>query len=111
MNASSGDLLTAELVVLEKNQIEVQGALNFETVPALMKRAETILCDIDEAEFSFKGVGDSNSAGLAFLLEIKRHMNAKNKTVIFSDLPGQIRTIAHAYGIDVELGTYLGLQD
>ena len=116
MNTSAQDSikkgqLAAGLLVPGDSQIEVQGVLNFETVPVLMKQAEGLLQNLSEAKFSFKGVDDSNSAGLALLLELKRFMNSKNKNIVFSDLPVQIRTIAHAYGMDAELDAYLGLQD
>ena len=120
MNISDQDVikkgqLTADLLVLDNNQIEVQGVLNFETVPVLMKQAEDLLHELNDGSndvrVSFKGVTDSNSAGLALLLELKRYMNTKNKNIVFADLPKQVRIVAHAYGIDAELGSYLGLQD
>jgi ABC-type transporter Mla MlaB component len=101
--------LSASLSVHDGNLIEINGVLDFDTVPALMKEAEVLLQKLNEAKLSFKGVVDSNSAGLALLLELKRYMQSKNKTVIFSDLPEQIRTIARAYGVDAELGSNLGL--
>lgn len=103
--------LEADLSVSENNQIEVRGILNFETVPVLMKELESLLQTFDDAKVSFKGVTDSNSAGLALLLEMKRYMQTKNKNIAFADLPEQVRTIAHAYGIDAELGSFLDLQD
>lgn len=116
MNTSDRDLIkkeqsTASLSVLDNNQIEVQGVLNFETVPVLMKQAEDFLQKFNDVRVSFKGVTDSNSAGLALLLEMKRYMHTKNKNIVFADLPEQICTIAHAYGIDAELGSFLDLQD
>ena len=115
MNISKEALLTASLSVSENNQIEVHGVLNFDTVPDLMRQAEILMSRLidgsNDVRVSFKGVTDSNSAGLAMLLEMKRYMHKKNKNIVFSDLPEQVRIVAHACGIDAELSSYLGLQD
>jgi ABC-type transporter Mla MlaB component len=105
----------ASISVLDNNQIELQGILNFESVPILMKQAVILLQKLnngsDDVVVSFNGVTDSNSAGLALLLEIKRYMQTKNKAITFTDLPEQISTIAYAYGINAELASFLNLQD
>ena len=93
------------------NLIQVQGILNFETVPVLMKQAERLLAKLDDARVSFQDVVDSNSAGLALLLEMARYMYIQNKSINFHDLPEQVRIMAHAYGIDAELNEHLESAD
>ena len=97
----------ANLAVSDDMIIRVQGVLNFETVPALMKDAEQLFKKMDRARVNFAGVVDSNSAGLALLFEMARTMKLSNKSIDFEELPEQIVIVAQAYGIDSELDTYL----
>lgn len=98
-------------MVTGEGQITVRGNLNFDTVPALMKEAESLLYKVKQARLSFAEVTGGNSAGLAFILELKRYMQLQNKAIVFADLPEQILTMASAYDIDVELNEYLGLKE
>lgn len=97
----------ASLSVSGDNTIKVQGILNFETVPVLAKEAERLFKKMDEVHVSFAEVEDSNSAGLAFLLEMARIMKLSNKSINFAELPEQMLIVARAYGVDSELNTYL----
>ena len=93
------------------NQIDIQGELNFDTVPVVMRKAKTMLDSLDRVFVSFAGVRDSNSAGLALLLEMARYMRSHNKAVYFQDVPQQLHNVAHAYGIEAELAARLDSQD
>lgn len=101
----------ASINLSDENHINVKGVLNFDTVPALMKQAEQLLSKLDNARVSFTEVVDSNSAGLALLLEMARFMKVKNKSINFHDLPEQVQVMAHAYGIDAELNEHLESAD
>lgn len=107
MSTSSREQTTASFTVSGDNHIKVQGVLNFETVPALAKEAESLLKKMDNVCVNFAEVKDSNSAGLALLLEMTRTMKLNNKSIDFTDLPEQIVHVARAYGIDSELNTTL----
>ena len=98
--------MSAELSVVENNII-ISGVLNFETVPVLMKQAEPLLKNKDKVNVNLAAVTDSNSAGLALLLEMMRVMKLQNKSINFENLPEQICIVANAYGIDYELGSFL----
>lgn len=76
-----------------------------------MKQAEKIFKKLDAAYVSFSSVTDSNSAGLALLLEMARYMKLQNKPIYFQDLPKQINIVARAYGIEAELDVRLNSQD
>lgn len=102
---------TASIALSGDNQVNVKGVLNFETVPVLMKQAEQLLIKLDNARVSFTDVEDSNSAGIALLLEMARFMKVKNKLINFHDLPEQVLIMAHAYGIDAELNEHLESAD
>ena len=97
----------ASLVVSGDDNIRVQGILNFDTVPVLMKEAEQLFKKMNSAHVNFAEVKDSNSAGIALLLEMARTMKVKNKSIEFAELPEQMCIVARAYGIDSEMDSYL----
>ena len=97
----------ASLSLSSDNTVKVQGVLNFETVPVLAKEAERLFKKMDNVHVSFAEVEDSNSAGLALLLEMARIMKLDNKSINFAQLPEQMTIVAKAYGIDSELSTYI----
>lgn len=101
--------LNAELSVVD-NSINVSGVLNFETVPALMRQAEQLFKKQNQVNIDLAGVTDSNSAGLALLLEMLRTIKLQNKLINFTNLPEQMSIVASAYGIDNELGSFLNAQ-
>lgn len=107
MSAQSS--MQAELSMVDNN-INVSGVLNFETVPALMKQAEQMFKSQNTVNVDLTDVTDSNSAGLALLLEMVRVTKLQNKTINFKNLPKQICIVANAYGIDEELGSFLNAQ-
>lgn len=89
------------------SNISVSGVLDFDTVPALMKEAEILLKNQPEISVDLADVTDSNSAGLALLLEMIRVTKLQNRTINFKNLPEQICIVANAYGIDGELESFL----
>lgn len=107
MNAKTSS--NAELSIVD-DSISVSGVLNFETVPALMKQAEQLFKNQQQVSVDLAGVTDSNSAGLAFLLEMLRTIKSQNKSINFKNLPKQIAIVASAYGIDSELDSFLNTQ-
>lgn len=107
MNTLGKEQSTASLRVSGDNAIKVQGVLNFETVPALAEEAKRLLEKMDHVRVSFAEVKDSNSAGLALLLEMARIMKLNNKSINFAELPEQMVIVAQAYGIDSELSAYI----
>lgn len=107
MTASGKEPSVASLSVSGDNTINVQGVLNFETVPALAKEAERLFKKMDKVHVSFAEVKDSNSAGLALLLEMARCTKLNNQSINFAELPEQMIIVARAYGLDSELGDYL----
>lgn len=101
--------LSAELSIVDDN-VSVSGVLSFETVPDLIKQVEQVIKNHDQVNVDLAGVVDSNSAGLALLLEMVRTTKLQNKSINFKNLPEQINIVASAYGIDSELGSFLNSQ-
>lgn len=86
----------------DKVRFVVSGTLGFDTAPDLMKQAWRLFAPFDSIEVDFSGVEHCNSAGLAVVLEIVKHMRQQNKSVCFKSLPDQICTFARAYSIEKE---------
>jgi len=86
----------------DKGCFVVSGTLGFDTAPDLMKQAWRLFAPFDSIVVDFSGVDNCNSAGLAIVLEIAKHMQQQNKTVCFQSLPEQIYTFARAYSIEKE---------
>jgi ABC-type transporter Mla MlaB component len=107
LNISGKEQSTASLSISGDNAIKVEGVLSFETVPALAKEAERLFKKMDNVHVSFAEVKDSNSAGLALLLEMARTMKLNNKSINFAELPEQMLIVARAYDMDSELDAYL----
>ena len=94
---------TAEISQLSADTFALKGVLSLDTVPALMKQAESLLVQSKDASVDFSGIEKTNSAGLALLLEMVRFMQLRNASVQFKNVPEQIAIVARAYGIDAAL--------
>jgi phospholipid transport system transporter-binding protein len=86
----------------DKGRFVVSGTLGFDTAPDLMKQAWRLFEPFDSIVVDFSGVENCNSAGLAVVLEIVKHMRQQNKSVCFQSLPDQVCTFARAYSIEKE---------
>lgn len=84
-------------------QYKINGVLDFDSVPDLMREIKKVLKDKSTASISFSGVEHTNSAGLALLLDIARFM--QGKIIQFTDIPQQMNVVANAYGVSDELRT------
>ncbi len=93
----------ARITALDHGQLQLSGELDFDTVPGLMKQAEVLLANVSDARVDFSTVANTNSAGLALLLEMLRFMRARDATIHFNNIPEQIAIVARAYGIDTAL--------
>jgi phospholipid transport system transporter-binding protein len=93
----------ADITAADGRRFRIDGVLDFDTVPQLMKQAQKLFAVADQVQVDFAGVTGCNSAGLALLLEMDRVMKQRNKPIQFFNLPQQIRTFAEAYAVDDEL--------
>ena len=82
---------------LESGRLLLRGELCFDSIPALLSQAETLLgqghgpLEIDLAE-----VGRVDSAGLALLIEWMRRARQQGRDIQFAHLPQQMLAIAEA---------------
>ena len=86
----------------QDNQVKLAGVLNFQSVAELLSVEHAWLksgnIDINLAEIS-----QSNSAGLALLLEWMKMAKQKGLQIKYHSVPEQLLSIARAYGVDQEL--------
>jgi ABC-type transporter Mla MlaB component len=90
----------AGITVDDGKRFRIDGILDFDTVPVLMKQASRLFASADSVQIDFAGVTGCNSAGLALLLEMVREMKQQNKPIEFFNMPKHIRIFAEAYAVD-----------
>ncbi len=87
-------------IVDNNGKLILSGELNFETIVALWKQSLPLLAKHSQIEIDLSKVTASNSGGLALLLEWLKLGKRENKTIRFSGMPDQLKSIAHVAGIE-----------
>lgn len=85
--------------VFEKNRLIISGDLNFKTIVLLWKQSLPYLENISHIDIDLSQVTNSNSAGLALLLEWLKYGKREKKTITFNGIPSQLHSIAEVAGI------------
>lgn len=93
----------ADITAAGGKLFRIDGMLDFDTVPLLLKQAHKLFAASDTIQLDFAGVTGCNSAGLALVLEMAREMKRQNKSIQYLNIPQQIRTFAEAYAVADEL--------
>ncbi len=101
-------LTQAEITQQNQQKYLISGAVDFLTVPDLMKRASVFFKGHKQSEranieVDLSQVTTCNSAGLALMLEMAKHARLNNIELHFNNLPENLLTIAKAYGIESEV--------
>jgi phospholipid transport system transporter-binding protein len=82
--------------------IRLNGPLDFSTVAELLDSGMDWPSEGD-IHIDLAGIGHSNSAGLALLLEWLQKAQQKGRQIKYHNVPEQLLGIARAYGIDRDL--------
>ncbi|MDH5602149.1 MAG: STAS domain-containing protein [Gammaproteobacteria bacterium] len=79
----------------------IEGELNMQTVPAVSQQLQNILPKTNGETYTLDlaSVTRSDSAGVALLVEVMQIAKAANQTLLFSNLPGQMKEIAGVSGL------------
>ena len=85
---------TATLAPLGDGRFKVSGALNAETVGALLERSEESFKGSPKLELDLAGVPEGDSAGLALLIEWLRLARQNKQDIHFANVPAQIAALA-----------------
>lgn len=78
----------------------LQGELDFESVPALLRHAGARMLGKDRLEVDLKAVTRADSAGLALLVEWLRESETAGNEIVFINVPPQLLSIARVCGLD-----------
>ena len=82
--------------------LRVEGELSFETLPAVLAQSAEFEArpDLpDRLTIDFSGITNVDSSAVALLLEWRREALKRGKTLIFSNLPGNLLALAELYGV------------
>lgn len=85
----------------DENRLRLTGDLSFCSVPALREQALPLLQQAEDTlEIDLSGVGRSDSAGLALLVEWMRTAKRLNKSLRYLNIPMQMLAIARVSSLD-----------
>ena len=83
------------------NTVKLSGRLNFSSVASLLTSNGWL--QGDQVQIDMSHVEQSNSAGLALLLEWMKIAQQKGLQIKYHNVPEQLLIIARAYGVDQDL--------
>jgi len=84
----------AKLESLGDGQFRVSGVLDASTAREVMEESESRFAQSKEIDIDLGGVGESDSAGLALLIEWLRAARHDGQVIRFANVPAQIEALA-----------------
>lgn len=84
----------AKIESLGDGQFPVSGVLDATTVTAILKRSRDLFVDVQVIQIDLGGVTESDSSGLALLIEWLRLAQQRRQKITFSNVPQQIEALA-----------------
>ena len=98
MNNSAG--ITAEFEPQEGGRARVNGVLHFTTVTALLRTGSEAIANDGAAVIDLSGVKDSDSSGLALLIEWLSIARAEHKNLRYENIPAQLHQLARLSDVE-----------
>ncbi|MBY0545121.1 MAG: STAS domain-containing protein [Gammaproteobacteria bacterium] len=95
-----------ELTKVSDCKIQLTGALNFDTVPALWNKLVDFFSSMPSILIDLTDIDYCDSAGVALLLECVRFSKTAQKPIQFINLPAQLLALAKATAVDGMLPIY-----
>lgn len=86
-------------ITLQNNILSVKGQLCFANVMSVYQQSLALLDQCPEWVFDFAGVTESDSAGLALIIEWIKLAKRKNRSVRFNTISQDLMSIARASGL------------
>ena len=99
-NASSH----ARLESLGAGRFRVSGVLDASTAREVLEESEARFEQFDKLDIDLGGVGESDSAGLALMIEWLRLARQWNKAIHFANVPAQIQALARISEVEDLIG-------
>ena len=95
----------ARLESLGEGRFRVSGVLDGTTATEMLEQSEARFAQEPQIEVDLGGVGESDSAGLALLIEWLRIARQAGKQIHFSNLPAQVEALARISEVEDLIGT------
>ena len=95
----------AQLESLGEGRFRVSGVLNASTAAGVLEESEAPFTQAPKIDVDLGGVGESDSAGLALLIEWLRMAKLSGKEIHFANLPAQIEALARISEVEDLIGT------
>ena len=99
---------TAQLEAQSDGLFLLSGELSFSSVPGMLNESQRLLAghsdSISALTIDLQGVGRSDSAGIALLVEWARNARNKNIAITFVNMPAQMLALARLSGLEAVLG-------
>jgi phospholipid transport system transporter-binding protein len=89
-----------ELKDLDDGRFALSGDMNFETAERILKASEDLFEEHTQIQIDLAGVADTDSAGLALLLEWITWANHTVREIRFENIPERILAIARTTEVD-----------
>jgi phospholipid transport system transporter-binding protein len=86
---------TAAFEVQEGERSRVNGVLHFTTVTSLLSEGSEAIGNGRAAVIDLAGVNDSDSSGLALLIEWLSLARAASRSLRYENIPAQLQQLAH----------------
>jgi len=84
----------AKLDALGSGRFRVSGVLDASTAGEVLRQSEQRFADAERLEVDLGGVAESDSAGLALLIEWVRGARQRKQEIRFANVPAQINALA-----------------
>jgi phospholipid transport system transporter-binding protein len=91
---------SARIEALGAGRFRVSGVLNAVTVVNLLKESRERFAGVTRMELDLGAVAESDSAGLALLLEWLRLARHANQQILYTNVPAQISALARISEVD-----------
>jgi phospholipid transport system transporter-binding protein len=96
---------SANIEALGDGRFRVSGVLDASSTPALLAAAEERFANEKSIEVDFAPVTESDSAGLALLIEWMRIARRQHQKLRFANVPAQVSALARISEVDDLLAT------
>jgi phospholipid transport system transporter-binding protein len=98
LNNSAG--ITADFQLQDGGRSRVNGVLHFTTVTALLRSGSEAIADDRATVIDLSGVKDSDSSGLALLIEWLSIARAEHKNLRYENIPAQLHQLARLSDVE-----------
>lgn len=94
----------ARLESLGAGRFRISGVLDASTAREMLEQSEARFAQFKDLDVDLGGVGESDSAGLALLIEWLRMARQSQKAIRFANVPAQIEALARISEVEDLIG-------